>query len=89
MSTLSNHNEFVVHIKSEYDYRFVSDQRQEIFDAIKYIWWRQHKKNVPVYGVNAKLKDFHTSKKDIASGCEICPPDDNRLAHEDIYPEGE
>ena len=67
----------------------MSDYRKEIFDAIKYIWWRENKKNLPVYGVPQKLKDFHTSKKDIASGCEICPPDDHKLANEDIYPEGD
>jgi hypothetical protein len=48
---LSGHHEFVVHIRSEYDYRYVSDYRKEIFDAIKYIWWRENKKNLPVYGV--------------------------------------
>lgn len=89
MSTLTNYNEFVVHIKSEYDYRYLSDYRREIFDAIKYIWWKVHKTNLPIYGVPQKLKDFHTSKKDIAAGCEICPPPDHKLSNEDIYPVGD
>lgn len=86
---LQGHNEFVVHIMREYDYRFVSDYRKEIFDAIKYVWWRDNKKNLPVYGVPQKLKEFHTSKKDIAKNCEIRPPDSYRLADEDIFPEGD
>ena len=51
LSTKKDHSEFVVHIKSEYDYRYESDYRREIFDAIKYIWWKENHKNLPVYGV--------------------------------------
>ena len=75
LSSVQGHNEFVVHIKSEYDYRYVSDYRREIFDACKYIWWKENHTNLVIYSVPLKLKEFHTSKKDIAAGCEILPPD--------------
>ena len=39
MSTKAGNPEFVVHIKSEYDYRYESDYRDEIFSAIKYVYW--------------------------------------------------
>ena len=40
MSTKEKNPEFVVHIKSEYDYRYESDHRDEIFAAIKYATWK-------------------------------------------------
>jgi len=42
---------------------------------------------LPVYGVPDKLKDFHTSKRDISEGNEIDPEERFRLKSEDIYPE--
>ena len=42
---------------------------------------------MPVYGVPDKLKDFHTSKRDISEGNEIDPEERFRLKSEDIYPE--
>lgn len=42
---------------------------------------------MPVYGVNERLKDHHTSKKDILDGHEIRPGEQFRLKKEDIYPE--
>lgn len=87
MSTKPGNPEFVVHIKSEYDYRYESDYRDEIFAAIKYVYWKENKVNLPVYGVPFKLKEFHTSKKDISQGVEVNPPEEFRLSNEDIYEE--
>lgn len=56
----------MVHVKNEYDYRYESDFRKEIFEAIKYVYWKAHGKNIKVFGINASLKDHHTTKKDIA-----------------------
>ena len=80
MSTKDKNPEFVVHIRSEYDYRYESDFRDEIFAAIKYTTWKLCKLNLPVYGVPSKLKEFHTSKKDISQGVEVNPPEEFRLA---------
>lgn len=86
-STKGKSNEFVVHVKSEYDYRFESEYRNDIFDAIKYVCWRHNKVNLPVYAVPDKLKDFHTSKRDISEGNEIDPEEKYRVKSEDSYPE--
>jgi hypothetical protein len=40
---------------------------KEIFEAIKYVYWKANGTNIKVYGINASLKDHHTTKKDIAS----------------------
>ena len=74
-------------VKSEYDYRFESEYRNEIFEAIKYVCWKRNKVNLPVYGVPDKLKDFHTSKRDISEGNEIDPEERFRIKSEDVYPE--
>ena len=67
--------EFVIHVFNQYDYRFESDKRPEIFDAIKYVCWRQRKSNLKVYEVPDTLKSHHTSKKDILAGNDIYPPE--------------
>ena len=77
--------EFIVHVKSEYDYEFESDFRKEIFDAFKYVSWTLNHANLPVYGVPDKLKDYATSKKDISNGVEVNPREEYRMHKEDIY----
>ena len=86
-STKAGNPEFVVHIKNEYDYRYESDFRTEIFEAIKFVYYQEHKVNLPVYGVPFKLKEFHTSKKDISQGIEVNPPEEFKIPDEDIYEE--
>ena len=81
----SESNEFVVHVTNEYDYRYLSDYREEIFEALKYVFWRHNNSTVPVYGVPDNLKEYHTSKKDISNGSEINPDEKFRLKKEDIY----
>lgn len=76
-----------MHVKSEYDYRFESEYRADIFDAIKYVCWKHNKVNLAVYAVPDKLKDFHTSKRDISEGNEIDPDEKFRVRGEDQYPE--
>ena len=86
-STKAGNPEFVVHIKNEYDYRYESDFRSEIFEAVKYAYWKEHSVNLPVYGVPFKLKEFHTSKKDISQGIEVNPPEEFKVGAEDVYEE--
>lgn len=86
-STNPNNQQFIVHVKSEYDYMYESDYRQEIFDAMKWAFWKSNRVNLPVYGVPDKLKDYHTSKKDISNGIEVNPQENFRLHGEDIYEE--
>ena len=42
-------------------------------------------KNLPIYGVPTKLKEFATSKKDIKAGTERLPPDSYILASENLF----
>ena len=85
--TKKNNKQFVIHIKNEYDYMYESEFRKEIFDAMKYVYHQENGKNLPVYGVPDKIKDYATSKKDIANGVEVEPKEEYLLKEENIYPE--
>ena len=80
-----DNKEFVIHVKAEYDYRFDSDKIASIFNALKDVFFQTNKVNLPVYGVPDRLKEYHTSKKDIANGIEVNPQEEYRLHKEDIY----
>lgn len=67
----------------------MSDLRNEIFNAIKYIYNEYTNQNIPVYGVPENLKPYHTSKKDIEDGLEVIPQEMYRLRREDIYKPGQ
>ena len=54
---------------------------------MKFVYWKTNGTNIPVYGVPDKLKEYHTSKKDINGGHEVNPDEKFRLATEDIYQE--
>lgn len=77
--------QFIVHVKSEYDYMFESNSRDEIFKALKYIFHQTKGINLPVFGVHDKLKDYATSKKDISNGIDVIPKNNFRIKEEDIY----
>lgn len=85
-SNLKGAYEFIVHVDKEYDYRFISEQRDEIFKALKYVYHKETGKNLPIYGVNyPSLKNFETSKKHMKAGVFILPPDVFRIRSEDIF----
>lgn len=86
-STNASNMQFIVHVRSEYDYIYESEDRSDIFEAIKYVFWKSNGVNLPVYGVPDKLKEYHTSKKDIANGIEVNPQENFRLTGEDTYQE--
>lgn len=72
--SLKNDLPFVVHVKKDYDYCFDSPHRQELFNALKQVYFSEHNKNLSVYGVpDASLKDYFTSKKDVENGLEVNP----------------
>ena len=64
---------------------FESDARDQIFQALKFIFFKKNQANLPVFGVHDKLKDYATSKKDISNGVEVHPKDQYRLADEDVF----
>lgn len=67
-STESGNKEFVVHVKGEYDYRFICELRDEMFEQIKACYFHLMNENLPVYGVPGKLKQHCTSKNDAKNG---------------------
>ena len=78
--------EFIIHVLREYDYRFESVVRDEVFDALKACYYYQTKKNLPVYGIptqskgfTGKMKDFAQSKKDYEKGRVKIPGKNYRL----------
>jgi len=80
-------DEFVVHIKDEYDYRFICELRDELFEQIKSCYFRIMNKNLPIYGLpgSQKLKDYCTAKKEISKGVEKLPPETYLLRNEDNF----
>ena len=77
--------EFVCHVKDEYDYRFICEWRDELFEHIKACYFHLMNANLPIFGVPGKLKDHCTSKKDAKVGIEKLPPDGYHLRSEDVY----
>ncbi len=57
--------EFVLHVPSEYDYRYTAEHREEIIQKIKEAYKQACGKSMPIYGVpHHYLKDFVTTKSD-------------------------
>ena len=55
-STEAGNKEFVVHVKGEYDYRFICEMRDDMFEQIKACYFHLMNENLPVFGVPGKLK---------------------------------
>ena len=77
--------EFVVHVKDEYDYRFICEDREKLFLQIKAVYFNRMNQNLPIYDVAENLKNYATSKKDVKNLTEKMPPDSYRNNDEDIY----
>lgn len=77
--------EFVVHVKNEYDYRFICEERDKLFLQIKAVFFNKMNQNLPIYDVPENLKNYATSKKEIKDSIEKMPPDSYRNKAEDIY----
>lgn len=78
---------FIVHVASEYDYVFDSEQRDDVFKQIKYYFWNAKKRNLPIYAVKDSIDEFATKKTDIQKDREVQPLENARNRAEDIYPE--
>ena len=84
-STEANNKEFVVHVRGEYDYRFICELRDDMFEQIKACYFHLMNENLPVFGVPGKLKSHCTSKNDAKAGQDKIPPESYRLRNEDLY----
>lgn len=77
-----------MHVKDQYDYRFLANarKRDEIIFVLKHCYYRLHKRNLPVFGVAyPHLKDFTTTKKEAAKGVSKSPPLGNLLKEENLF----
>ena len=84
-STQPGNMEFVVHVKNEYDYRFICEERDKLFLQIKAVYFNKMNQNLPIYDVPENLKNYATSKKEIKDAIEKMPPESYRNKAEDIY----
>lgn len=85
--SMPGHRSFLIHVFKQYDYHYASNSREDILNAIKWVYYSVNKKNIPVYGVPDKLDKYETTKKHLSSGKEIPQDENNRLRDEDLYPE--
>ena len=74
-STEEGNKEFVVHVRADYDYRFICELRDELFEQIKACYFHLMNDNLPVYGVPGKLAQHATSKNDKKSNVDKIPPE--------------
>lgn len=85
ISPSSNTREFTIHLPEEYDYRYLSDRRDDIIDIIKRRFFDIKKKNLPMFGTsNSNLKDFTTTEKDKRKQNSRFPPIEMALKNEDL-----
>ena len=84
-STEDGNKEFVVHVRADYDYRFICEMRDELFEQIKACYFHLMNENLPVYGVPGKLAQHATSKNDMKANVDKVPPETYRLRGEDLY----
>jgi len=72
-------------LPEEYDYRYLSDRRDDIIDIIKRRFFDIKKKNLPMFGTsNSNLKDFTTTEKDKRKQNSRFPPIEMALKNEDL-----
>ena len=77
--------EFVIHVTSEYDYRYESDLREKIIQILKQEYLKIYKKNLLIYGVpDEKLVNYVATKDDRKKGQYKIPEDKYRLADENL-----
>lgn len=81
-------DEFVIHLKKDFDYRLISQRKEEVIDCIKMSYISAVKKNLSVFGVKHKdLGKFTTSEKDVEKGKSWIPDDKFKLNSENVLQE--
>ncbi len=72
---MNNSKEFTIHIPSEYDYRFISDRRDEIIEILKQRFIEKMSLNLPIFGIpSPDLRDYTTTEKDAIKFLSRFPP---------------
>lgn len=77
--------EFTIHLNTEYDYRFVSDRRDQIVKILQCRYIQMKNKNLPIFSINEQnLRAFTTTEKDMKRGLNRFPPVDYRQHSMDL-----
>lgn len=64
----------MIHVPEQYDYRYMSDKREEVINCLKMAYISIMKVNLPIYGINSKdLKSYTTTEKDKIKGKSRIP----------------
>jgi len=74
-----------VHVKDEYDYRFICEDRDRLFDSLKAVYFTKMNKNLPIYDVPENLSQYSTSKKDAKANKQMLPPESLINHDENVY----
>ena len=82
----SNKEEFLLHVKNEYDYRMKCSKREELFDNLKQVYFNIFNDNLHIFAVPKNITDYLTSKGDVKKGQNSnIPPEIYRQYDEDVY----
>ena len=72
---------------SEYDYRFNTEQKDEIIAVLKVLYLLKKQENLPVFGIfKMKLDEFTTTEKDMLRGKSRFPDLSLRMWGSDLVP---
>ena len=86
--TVKDKFDWIVHVSTEYDYQFDSDNRDEIIASLKYVYHQDCGHNLAIFHVPKEFtKADATQKADIAKGHEVPLPTTYREKSEDLYAE--
>ena len=80
--------EFSLIVKTEYDYRYQSDQRDKIIKFLQCLYAMNTGRNLPIYDIpEASLKNYTTTERDTKRKTNKNPPPDFINPAEDLLPE--
>ena len=65
-TTVKDSKEFTIHVPTEYDYRFSTEQKDEIIHTLKVLFLIKTQTNLPIFGIfKTKLDEYTTTEKDM------------------------
>jgi hypothetical protein len=80
----------IIHVKNEEDIYFQDEDLGEIEEVVKYVYFKHHSVNIPVYGVQENsLEIFMTTNDDVKYGINILPNDHFQDFDRDKYIEAD
>jgi hypothetical protein len=80
----------IIHVKNEEDIYFQDEDLGEIEEVVKYVYFKYHSVNIPVFGVQENsLEIFMTTNDDVKYGINILPNDHFQDFDRDKYIEAD